>query len=512
VRSVELDLNWQGNLKGYKVHEDGFPTKWVPNDAGNSDYIQILEEIEAHKLSILSPQFTYVRRTYSESGLHTGYDTNVGFVPVESGNALYVYLMNSLNAGECTEDAGPKTAPIGESGYVSDLIVLVLFDQPWAHLAGPYHGQLPITFNQNAAPEPFSFTIRNISDPSGKNPLQLILGLHGIEGPECLVQPAVPVGGALEIEIPTRRLRKILRGVLADSNDPFYDFLCEQLNIELARSGRRAADGPSTAWHVGMANNYLQPFLADFSNRVIEAFWQEYGGVPIAHVSLLSLQRRFTIIHKLQSGQKRLGLYASLGGHSFNLQGEWHLSGALESVADGTTPTLHPMRRSLSRLRMLMEGGFIMEALVLMNSILEVSVSAALETASNGSEDILSRVKTLGHRMRLQLLEALTKQDGPRNLGQAYDAFIGAALGIYDCRNAYVHELVMPDKERFLDYREQRRVIELMSPFRETFRQDQWFRWLHIVSCGGNEVRHAIADFCREHPLTTGDTEPPKRA
>jgi hypothetical protein len=508
VRGVELDLDWQGNLKGYKVHEDGFPTKWVPNDASNSDCIRIREEIESHKLSTLPPQFAYAKRTYSEAGVHTGYDTNVGFVPLESGNALYVYLMNSLNSGECTEVADPKIEQIGESEYVSDLIVLVLFDQPWAHLAGPYHGQLPITFNRNAAPEPFSFTIRNISDPSGKNPLQLSLGLHGIGSLDGLVQPAVPVGGALEIEIPARRLRKILRGVLADSTDPSYEFLRDQLNIELVRSGRKVADGPSTAWHVGMANNYLQPFLADFSNRVIEAFWQEYGGIPIAHVSPLSLQRRFTIIHKLQSGQKRLGLYASFGGHSFNLQGEWRLSGALESVADGTTSTLHPMRRSLSRLRMLMEGGFIMEALVLMNSILEVSVSAALETAANDSEDVLFRVKTLGHRMRLQLLEDLTKQDRSQHLGGAYDAFINAALGIYDCRNAYVHELVMPDKERFLDYREQRRVIELMSPFSELFRQDQWFRWLHAVSCGGGEVHNAIADFCRKHPITTRDTEP----
>ncbi len=510
MKSVELDLDWRGNLKGYKVHEDGFPPKWVPNDVSNSDFTQIREEIESHKLLAQPPKFSYAKRTYSESGLHTGYHTNLGFVPVEPSNALYEHLMDSLSTGECAEDADPKVASIDESDYVSDLIVLVLFDQPWAHLAGPYHGQLPIRFNRNAKPAPFSFTIRNISDPSGEHPLQLLLGLHGIESPEGLAQPAVPVGGVFEVEIPAGRLRKILRGVLADADDPLYELLRDQFNMELVRSGRRPTDGPSTAWHVAMANNYLQPFLADFSNRVIEAFWQEYGGVPIAHVSPSSLQRRFTVIHKLRSGQKRLGHYSSFTGHSFNLKGEWHLSGALESVADGTTSTLHPMRRSLSRLRMLMEGGFLMEALVLINSILEVSVSAAVETAANDCDGVLSRVKSLGHRMRLQLLEELSKQEWPQNQGGAQEAFVYAALGIYDCRNAYVHQLVMPDKGRFIDYREQRRVIELMSPFSDVFRQDQWFRWLHAISIGNDEVRHAIADFCHRHPVTP-EIEPPKK-
>ncbi|MEQ2140469.1 hypothetical protein UXJ32_14480, partial [Burkholderia cenocepacia] len=90
---MELDLDWRGNLKGYKVHEDGFPPKWVPNDVSNSDCTRIREEIESHKLFAQPPKFSYAKRTYSESGLHTGYHTNLGFVPVEPSNALYGYLM-----------------------------------------------------------------------------------------------------------------------------------------------------------------------------------------------------------------------------------------------------------------------------------------------------------------------------------------------------------------------------------------------------------------------------------
>ena len=359
-------------------------------------------------------------------------------------------------------------------------------------------------------PEPFSFTICNVTDPSGRDPLQLVLARHGIEGLQSDVQRSVAAGGVLEIEIPVKQLRKILRGVLADSDDPSYTILRDQYSMELVRSGRRDSEGPSTGWHVGAAHIYLQPFLADFSNRIIEAFWQEYGGVPIAHVSLLSLQRRFTIIHKLKSGQKRLGLYAAVSRHSFGLQGEWRLSGALESVADGTLSTVHPMRRSLSRLRMLMDSGFIMEALVLINSILEVSASAALEAAVQDCGDTVSQVKDLGHSLRLQLLKHLSEQPDAQRLGQPLDEFIISAGYVYKYRNAYVHELALPDKDRFLDYREQRKVIDLMKPFSELFSQDRWFQWLHLVSCGGNEVRQAIVEFCRIHSVRANPSDLPR--
>lgn len=41
VKSVEFDLDWWGNLKGYKVYEDGFLFKWVLNDVSNLDCIWI---------------------------------------------------------------------------------------------------------------------------------------------------------------------------------------------------------------------------------------------------------------------------------------------------------------------------------------------------------------------------------------------------------------------------------------------------------------------------------------
>lgn len=500
MQCVEMNLDWKGNLRGYTIRENE-GTRWIPNDPANRDYAQLQTDIESRQLVVLSPQFNFVRPTFTDSGAQSGFDTNVGFVPLDPQNPLYVHLMKALNAGECVMSTTSQMEPVNPSEYVSALIVVVTFEQRWMHLAGEYCGKLPIGYNRNGKPEPFQFTLRNFGEELGINPLQLALKTHDLELPEMPYLQGTPVGGAIEVEIPVRSLRKILRSVLADADDPFYAFLRDQVDMELVRSGRKATDGPSTAWLVSMANNFLAPFLADFCNRVIEAFWQEYGGVPIAHVTPASLQQRFMLVHRLESGRKIFGGYSQGGSpYNFALKGVWQLGGALASVGDGTVSTQHPLRRSLSRLRMLLESGFRMEALVLMNSILEVTVLGALQATVKDSPDVWDRVRLLGHGRRLKLLEELRVLEELDSGHNTLRQFIDSAEGVYEYRNMYVHALIMPDEERFLDYREQRKILELMKPFSDVFLQDQWFHWLQSVSFGGEKIGTAIAEYCERTP------------
>lgn len=499
---VELNLNWKGELGGYKLRR-GSTEMVIPIDDRNTDYAILKAKIDSGEITPSPPSFLKAIRTYSSSGVHTGYDTDIGFVPKQPGNRLYDYLASAIATQACIETSRPPKPKIQPEDHVSHLIVCVLFNQPWAHLTEPYAGALSVACGPNSKPEPFSFTLRNIYEPAGRNQLELLFDTHGLEEAHGNLIVAPLAGGVLEIRIPVSNLRKILRGELAVIDSPNNDYLRDLVDMEIVRSGRSKKDGPSTGWHVGVANTFIAPFIADFANRVIEAFWQAYGGIPIGHVSTPSLQRQLVILHQMQSGTKRLGLYFGASMQALNLGAQWQSVGALRAMSDGAEEEFHPLRRPLNRLRMLIEGGFHMEALVLVSSILEVSAAAAL-AAVVVDEASRKTVQRLGHRSRLELLRKLLNLSGPPFAGGEESAMLDTAFEIYEHRNGYVHELVMPDRKRFVTYHGQRRVVELMHRFSDTFHQDRWFRWLQTISFGGEAVRAVVISHCCEQEKNSG--------
>ncbi|QJC26865.1 hypothetical protein G8D25_23625 [Ralstonia solanacearum] len=468
---------------------------FIPIDPGNSDYRQINERIAAGQLAAKPQAFTWACPTFSANGTQTGYDTNLGFIPQSEENSLFSRLLTAVEEGTCDVRSAPQST-VDPMDYVEHLVVCVFLDQAWPHITGSYQGSLSLKPNENVPPKHFTFCLRNVGDSEGKGALPLLLAEHGCSF-DVLPTLNRPIqAGVLEIEIPVGDLRKILRGELADANSPQSSFQCDIVDQALVRSGRKKEDGPPVDWLVGYAHLYLQSFVSDFSNRIVEAFWHEYGGVPIGHISPFSLQRRFLVLHRKRSGTIAVGTFSSVEPGAFALQGQWRHPVGLEFVSDSSQPANHSLRRALSRLRMLTEAGFHMEAVVLANSVLEVSVTSALTASVFDRAELQADVAKLGHGMRLTLLEELAVVNAvdDKHVDER-KAIVSDMRQIYRHRNDYVHELTMPGEVPFLDFRSQRSVHNLVRRFSDPFEQQRWFWWMDTLAAGGSELVGVVSAF-----------------
>lgn len=492
---IEECWNWKGELAGYKRIQ-GDAVTFVPIAPGNTDYQRIIDGIAAGELATKPPALAWACPTCSIDGTQTGYDTDLGFVPCSKGNRLFARLLTAIDDGTCevkTREQQPAVAP---TDYVEHLIVCVFLDQAWPHVTENYQGALRLRPSRTTAVKQFTFCLRNLSDSEGKGALLLLLEKHGcrFDIPPTLNKPIQT--GVLEIEVPVEDLRKILRGELTDDTNPQSGFLHDIVAQALARSGRKKEAGPPVDWLVAYANLYLQSFVSDFSNRVVEAFWNEYGGAPVGHVSPFSLQRHFLILHKTKAGSVSLGTFSSAGSKSFGLQGQWQHSVGHDLVSDDPHQPHHPVRRALSRLRMLTETGFHMEAVVLTNSILEVAVASALAASVAGHADLQREVKQLGHGVRLSLLDELTSVGAiDQKHTDERKTLVSDIRQIYRHRNDYVHELTMPGEVPFLDFRSQRNMYNLVRRFSDAFEQQHWLWWMDMLAAGGTEIIDAVLSF-----------------
>ena len=364
---VEVVYNWKGEITSYK-RVNGDASVFIP--VGNPDFGRLAENIANGEAIVQQPTITHATRTFSSDGTHTGYDTNVGFIPVDPNNPLYGLLSAAIEAGTCKESPITEIPTIDKSQHVTDVIVCVLFEQAWPHVKDNYRGTLCVRPNPHADVRSFSFCLRNVADPTSKSSLALLLEEHKCHLPSEILNGRHICTGVLEIEIPVRDILKIIRGVIREPDTDIESPVRDLFNMELVRSGRSSSEGPSSCWLVANAHLYLSSFISDFSNRVIEAFWQEYGGVQLAYVSPLFLQRQFLVLRKHKSGNTSVGTFVSSGSHSDTLTGEWWRFVGLDAVSDNPQYVVHPLRRALSRLRMLIETGFHMEAVVLVNGIL----------------------------------------------------------------------------------------------------------------------------------------------
>jgi hypothetical protein len=491
---VEAGYSWDGKLTHYKrVQSDSLQT--IPIDPANADFARLSEQIENKTVQVVMPKPTFAVSTHTADGALTGYDTNLGFIPADPNNPLYRLLTDAINDRSCATSR--PEPPVGDKGdFTAELVVCVFFDQPWPNVAGSLAGQLSVRPSSNVEPRPFTFVLRNLSDPGSKSALELLLSQHCCP----MITPAASFPGTttgiLEIAIPTVDLRKIFRGEIVDDGSNAQSSLRDLLSMELVRTGRTAKEGPSIQWLINNAGTYVASFVSDFSNRIVEAFWNEFGGTPLGHVSPFSLQRQFLILQRSRAGRASLSYYSSAKNQNLILAGEWTHPVGLDSVSDVPQGYTNNFHRALGRLRMLIEGGFHMEAVVLVTAILEVSVSTALRQCVSMDSELEDRVRRLGHRRRLDLLRELLGGESSSRQTTELESYWRVADKLYGHRNSYVHELEFPDESRLLTHRQQRELETLLKHFADPWKQQFWFRWLDSISKGEGNAFNAVSTFC----------------
>lgn len=487
--------NWKGEIICFK-HAGAF----VPLAPENTYYQRLIEGIAKGSVRVEQPSITWAIRTFSHAGRHTGYDTECGFIPNDPANFLYTLLIDSITTGICKETLHTDVVAADKSEQITDIIVCVFFDQPWSSVRDSYRGNLCLRPNLNVDPQTFSFCLRNLADTSSKNPLQLLLEHYSCSFTTGYITDIHFQVGVLEIEIPVRDLRKILRGAITEPHNPFHFSLSDQLEMELVRSGRSNKEGPSIQWLIGNTQLYLVPFICDFSNRVVDAFWQEHHGSPLSHQSPTSLQRQYIILQRKRSGQTCLGYYSSSGrGSGYILEGEWSDRFGLNAVSDAPQFSIHPVSRSLIRLRMLIEVGFHMEAVVLANGIVEASLFMALCNSVLHDPTLEHTVRNFGHQMRLQLLERIVGQCDDLYQMNKNKVLIDIAKQLYRHRNDYVHDLALPTRTHLLAYRLQKELESLLRHFSDYLDGQAWLHLMDRISRGESDVRNAVTAFCQEN-------------
>ena len=493
--TVEAQYTWDGKLSAYRrTLREG--VQFVPIDPANSDYLRLLADIKDGVVNVVMQQPSSAFPVYSRDGTQTGFDTDIGFVPCDADNPKYVLLAEAIAEGRCK--LSTQEAPsVDEGDFVAELVVCVLFNQAWPNVVESYTGDLSVRPSARSAPKPFRFVIRNLVDLDSKSGLELLLTAHGCVNREPLHQSRGIPAGVLEISIPVADLRKILKGQVSVDTSQMQPFLRDMIDMELVRTGRTATDGPSIQWLVDNAHNYLNSFVSDFSNRIVEAFWNEYGGTPMTHVSPFSLQRQSLILRRTRSGKFLLGSWISIGPQAFALSGHWNHPVGLDAVSDAPVGYQGRFQRALSRLRMLIESGFHMEAVVLVNSILEVSISSSLCQCAMDDPSLAERIRQLGHHRRMEILSELVQVRETSPISAGIAEYLHTAFELYALRNNYVHDLEFPEKGAVLSHREQLELHRMLQHFADPWRQQGWFRWLASIAIEDSDARRLLTAACK---------------
>lgn len=493
-KEVEKQYTWDGKLSAYR-RSDGDSVQFIPIDTGNADYLRLLAEIESGDVRAVMQHPTYAFPTLSQGGALTGYDTDIGFIPCDPKNPRYASLEQAMAEGVCKK-LTRDIKSVDQGDYVAELLVCVLFNRAWPNVVDTYAGDLSVRPKSGTEPQPFRFTLRNLIDRDSKGAVELLLMAHNCVNHELSYHSTGIPTGVLEIAIPVAELHKLFRGEVSDDTSPIQVYLRDLLAMELCRTGRKAKDGPSIPWLIDNAHNYIGSFVSDFSNRVVEAFWNEYGGTPMEHVSRFTLQRQFLIIRRTRSDKQFLGSLISIDTQGKELSGYWCDPVGLDAVSDAPVGYQGKSQRALSRLRMLIENGFHMEAVVLVNSILEVSVSSAICQCAVGNPPLASQIQLLGHRRRLEILSELVEAHVTDSFSEEVAEYLHAAFELYKHRNDYVHDLAFPEKGAVLSHHEQRELHHMLQHFSDPWRQQAWFRWLESIARGDAEVLRLARAAC----------------
>ncbi len=477
--NVTAIYNWRGHLTGYRRDNT-----FIPIHEGNSDYQIIKQEIINGICIVNEPDLSEVTETYNQKGKLSGYRWNGIFVPIDDNNRNYQVVKKAIQEGTCKVDK-PKFENLNiQALKIKSIIFCVFFDQSWQHLTDYYDGKIPYRSNSKATYADYNFRLINLPVSNQLNGADLLLEKYKISNEEFPIQFPIK-SGVLELEVPIDRLLKLFRNEKQLIEEDTAIFLEDCLSQHLAESGR-ASSGPDIVWLISFAHRYLENFIMEVGNRIIEAYTKEYGGLPVGYIDRQKIYQEMILINKNKNDSFSTGtFFLSAKPNFFNLSGNWQQNHTLLQVSQPEKYPTHPQDFALQRVRMLVKAGWHMEALCLLNAFLEVNVKTALYHCMKSDYEAQKTILTMNHRQLLEILQKVAKStEGNLLFGKDYMSRVENAIEIYRHRNDYVHNLTLPENEQSLTVKQRRALESLMYGFIDVFESGRWFMWQIRVESG----------------------------
>ena len=491
--NVTAIYNWKGHLTGYKRDN-----AIIPIDEGNRDY-QIIQEGIANGTCIVDePELGEVTETYNHQGNLSGYRWNGLFVPIDEENRNYQVVKKAIEEGNCTVKITIHERLNSYLPKIDAIIFCIFFNQPWQHITDCYKGKISYRSNSRATYVEYDFRLINLPLSEKLNATNFLLGRYNISKDFFSIIEFSIKSGVLELEVPVNRLLKLFRNEHQLLEENTATFLEDCLSQHIEESGR-ASKGPDINWLISLAKTYLQNFIMEVGNRIIEAYTREYGTLPIGYIDKWKIYEETIVINKNKNGDFSIGSFGLQGKQSFNLSGDWQSNSLLQVSQPEKYPT-HPQAHALQRVRMLVKAGLHMEALCLLNAFLEVNVKGVLYYCIKSDIEAQKTILEMNHRQRLEILQKIAKAVEDNFLfGKDYISRVENAIEIYKHRNDYVHDLTLPKKEETLSVKQRRALENLMYGFIDVFESERWFGWQRRIASGENaDAITIIKQFLRK--------------
>lgn len=479
---VTAIYDWEGNLSTYQ-----WDNMSVPIAEGNRHYRMIKDAIADGTCIINEPLIEEVTAAYDRKGNLSGYRWNHIFIPVpiDESRQFYRMVKRAIEDGSCIiKEPDPIQAdkPVLK---VETLIFCIFFDRPWPHLKSSYQGEMSYQSNDEAESRTYAFRLINVSSTGELDRFDLLFDFHpGISKEQFPIEFPLQ-SGILELEVPVRYLQKLFRNEKSQLEEDMIGFIDSIVMPHLWESGRSE---PETKYLISLGVFYLGNFIMEVGNRVIEAFTREYGGLPIGYIDKWKIYQETIVINKYEDGSHKLGAVSMQGKQSFGLSGKWpSWTSSLQQMSEPNNHPTHPYDYAVKRCRMLVKAGLHMEALCLVDALLEVNIRdvlcACMRSDPEVQQIILDRVN---HKQQLEILKKIAKfaDDEVIRSSDDYLAKIENARMIYKYRNAYLHELTLfeegtqgsnSNKMQYLTVKQRRYLEELMQGFIDVNESRWWF-------------------------------------
>ncbi|WP_156215092.1 hypothetical protein [Pseudorhodobacter antarcticus] len=481
IHSVTKSYSWKGEFIGYVAVDSGTAQQmWIPLDEGNYHYQAVVKAVQDGACHINEPLFTFFYSVLGKSKKVVGYNTNLGFVPADDQNALYVLLLKVI-AERTAENRG--SAAKGDIPRCTHLKFCLFFPRPWPHLSGPFFCNWSYNLSKDSNPVTCLITLSNHPE-NPSNPIHAAITSLGIENLQVATSALLLQHAMLEIDFDIDdlwRLFKAERKAGFGSNSDFIDDQVEQGRIRFdCKKGT-----PDTRVLLQVAPQFLRRAVADIANDVAQAFNREYGGYSVGFIREPNLQEQFLCLLHNNGDEHHLWQFGQQSGHSFNLSGEWHRRGP---VAQSKTLSLGSVA---NRLRALIEAGFALEAIVVANAYNEVvcrEIVAAIVSHDQGAmEWVLASTKFGYDRSRELLLNAIDCIPDASHKSELV-AWLKNLASVYRHRNAYAHALKSINHELDKSVDTVREAEMLLRPLLDVFENGRLMGMIQQLLIGSEEI------------------------
>lgn len=478
--NVEANYNWRGDLIGYRRENT-----YIPLDLGNRDYYEIQKAIMAGECTVNEPTLGLITKVYDRHGIHSGYHTSFGFVTCRTDNHILQLINQQVNDGKCTIMNATEKPSVDASSKISTLVFCIMLEQAWPHISAEFHGEMSYTSHKGKTiQKSFQFSLKSLPIEQPQSKVNLVLAHYKAEH-------SMPINfqllqfGVIEIKVPVKELRWLFMGERALIKEWLSPFVEDQLAQHYAQTGRKPSEGPDIAWLINNASSYLGHFITEFSNRIIEAFRNEYGLAPVHYISEENDRNNLVVLAVADSGKVRLHNFMFAGTNSFNLLGEWHQASLIRFQEMSGTKDYH-RKIALERVSDMLKLGFHAESLALINAFLEVTIKKTLnfylrESSKHG-------LYKLGYGRCLEIIEKIAQTHSDKWMfDKKFFMLLKCVREIYNQRNLYVHALELDEHVGRLTVIKRRQIELLLKDFIDIHEQQQFLTRLDHIANSANE-------------------------